>query len=597
MMTAGRGTAAGHAGTTSRHGGRPSRPDAKRGQRPGAVSARRLVQRLVELKNRFSAADRAAKLATLRALATTDILAPGMLHDYHEALLFLRAYPDDATIFKLACREAAAFGDRVSLLRRKDAAAASLLEDTGIVRTGMYYSYDYAVITWLVQWYGDDLEIDWDEYETTDRLDRFLALFCSWVENDGLDLADVGTREWIELGKGRRTSLRWFLENLRQHVASEALRTSLYDGLELPIVWQLGDSPAARTHAGRPASSPYYHHDALLRKTGDFRTAVASPLSAIRHASRREAGALIKMIRSTLSVRHRALYPVDYANPDEVIIAEVDRGYAIILFGMHPEHRLPIESDYGVLILKNGFIFGYGVGAMLFDQVEIAVNIFDTWRGGESRYVFTQFTRVFHHHFGIRRFKIERYQVGYDNEEGIQSGAFWFYRRLGFVPKEPRVQALAAKEQAKIDRNPSYRTPPAILEKLAESDLYLALDERSPAILDDFPLADLSLKVTAMIGREYDGDRDRAGRGCAARVAAALGAPKWKEWPKKERESFARMSLILALIPGLDDWPQADRADLVTLLRAKGASREAEYARLMTGQIRLRAALEKAARP
>jgi hypothetical protein len=370
----------------------------------------------------------------------------------------------------------------------------------------------------------------------------------------------------------------------------------LYDSLELPIVWQLADSPAARTHAGAPARKPYFHRDGLKRRIESFRREITEPLTSIEHARGRKAESLIKEIRSTLSVRHRALYPVDYANRDEVIVADIGRGYELVLYGMEADRRLPIESDYGVLVKKNGFIFGYGVGALLLDQMEIAVNIFDTWRGGESRYVFTQFVRVFHSHFGCDRFKIERYQVGYENEEGIQSGSFWFYYHLGFVPKVPAVRALARREQAKIDRDRSYRSPRAVLEKLAESDLYLTLGRSSTAIPDDFPVADLSLKVTRMIGERFDGDRDRAVSECSAAVARALGCRSWKRWSPAERQWFARLSLVMALIPRLDRWSSQDKRALVEIMRAKGGVREAEYARLVARNRKLRRVLEKVAR-
>lgn len=561
-------------------------------------SARTLVARLDALKSRFSPADRAAKLALLSRLRRTPILEPRALLRYHEALLYLRAYPGDRRVFALACRECAGFARRVAALRAHDRAAAEALEDSGLAETGMYYAYDYAVVIWLVRWYGDALDIDWDAFEDTEGIDRLLPLLCEWAESDGLDLADISTREWIESRKGSRStsSLRWLLENLRRSLPSYSHRMQLYDSLDLPIVWQLRDSPAARTHAGRRARKPFFHRDGLRREIGDFRQEITRPLRTIRRAPPRAADALIKTIRSTLAVRHRALYPIDYANRDEVLVAEVGRGYQIVLFGMQPPRRLPIESDYGVLILKNGFVFGYGVGALLFDQVEIAVNIFDSWRGGESKFVFAQFVRVFHAHFGSSRFKIERYQVGYENEEGIQSGSFWFYYHLGFVPKLEAVQKLAEREQRRIDRDPSYRSPAPVLEKLAVSDLYLTLEGDSRSIPADFPVADLSLAVTRLIGERFDGDGRRAAAACVESVARALGASGREKWPAEEQEWFRRLALVMAQIPDLARWPAGDRATLAAVMRAKGKPEEAGYARAMASHARLRSALERVAR-
>jgi hypothetical protein len=41
------------------------------------------------------------------------------------------------------------------------------------------------------------------------------------------------------------------------------------------------------------------------------------------------------------------------------------------------------------------------------------------------------------------------YQLGHDNEEAIESGAFWFYRKLGFRPGRADLERLAEREEAK----------------------------------------------------------------------------------------------------------------------------------------------------
>ncbi|MFH1267596.1 MAG: hypothetical protein ABIK89_17900 [Planctomycetota bacterium] len=559
-------------------------------------SARALVKRLGEIKTRFSPEEREEKLDILDRIRRTAIPAPGTLRAYHELLLFIRAYPDDEQILELVLQECDRFGARVARLRRSDAGAASKLDDSGIAGTPIYYRYEYATAVWLVKWFGDALEIDWDELEETEKLDTLLPLFCEWVENDGLDLGDISVEDWIALRKGERSSLDWLLENLKRAIPSYSVRNSLYDSVDVPVVWQLDDSPASRTHGGAPCPKPFFHRDGMLRRIDDFSQEIARPLSTIRLAPRRAAERLIRTIRTALAVRHRSLYPVDYASREEVFVADVERGYQVILYGIEPRQRLPIESDYAFLVLKNGLVFGYGVGALLFEQVELALNIFETFRGGESALVLAQVARVFRNLFGSKRFKPERYQVGYENEEGLKSGAFWFYYRLGFVPKDAKVHALARKEQAKINRNRSYRSSLSVLEKLATSDLYLTLEDDGPPKADDFPLADLSLKVTGMIGDRFGGNRKEAIQGCTESAARVLRCPGWRRWPADERESFERLSLIVALVSDLDRWPAKDKRALAGIMRAKGKPQEAEYVRLMLRHERLRAALERIAR-
>jgi hypothetical protein len=444
--------------------------------------------------------------------------------------------------------------------------------------------------------YGDDLSIEWDESHT-ERFDRLLPLLACWAENDGLDLSDLSSPEWIDLRKGgvSRSDLRWLLDTLRSRALPPAVRRHLYDSMDVMVRWRLRRRGASRTNAEVPSSPVYFHRGPLLRGKEGFLAEVRRRLPSIDPAPPAVARRMIRTARTALAVRHRALYPIDHASTKEVLIAECGRGYRLVLFGMNPLDRLPLESDYGALIVKDGVPIGYGVGAILFDQVEIAVNIFDSWRQGESAHIFSQYVRVFHSLFGCRRFKIERYQVGHENDEGLQSGSFWFYYKLGFRPVHREVRALAAREAAKLRKKRGYRTPLAVLEKLARSDLTCGLDQGSAGAKRDFPLADLSLQVTEMIGRRFGGDGRKAVRTCAAEVARALGSPRWERWPAAEREWFRRLSLTLSLVPDLESWPAADKKMITSIIRSKGRAEEREFVRLLLRSGRLRRALEKAA--
>lgn len=562
---------------------------------PKSVAGR--VRRLEKMRNRFGAAEREEKIRLLRTLRRDRIDDARSLLRYHEALLFLRAYPDDREVFDLASDECGRFLRRVRRLGRIDPEGAADLEDSGIAGTPMHYSYDLVTAGKLLRWFGDDLRIDWDEIEDTTGVDHLLPLVAEWAENDGLDLAEMETADWIALRKGDRkvSDLRWLVENLERVPAPPLVRRHAYDRIDLPVVWPLGESDASRT-LHRVSDGPLHFHDGpLLRKIADFRREITKPGPAVTPVPRREAERLIRSARVSLAVRHRALYPIEYANPEDVLLFEPGRGYRFVLYGMRHPYRLPWESDYGALLVKNGHPVGYGVGAMLFEQMEIAVNIFDSWRGGEAGYIFTQFVRAFHRHFGCTRFKIIRYQVGHENDEGLKSGSFWFYHKLGFVPRDAAVRRLAAKEEAKIARDRSYRTPLRTLEKLAVSDLFLDLRGEVRKGVDEFPLAELSTSTTRWIGERFEGDGRLARRECAEKVAKALGCRGWKRWPPSEREWFTRLAIPLARIRGLERWNAGDRKELVALIRSKGKPQETEYVRRMIGAERLRGALERVA--
>ena len=65
----------------------------------------RLVDKLDHIKARFEAGDAARKLGLLRRLSTAGITDAATLIRFHETLLFLLAYPQNAALTKAAARE------------------------------------------------------------------------------------------------------------------------------------------------------------------------------------------------------------------------------------------------------------------------------------------------------------------------------------------------------------------------------------------------------------------------------------------------------------------------------------------------------------
>ena len=229
--------------------------------------------------------------------------------------------------------------------------------------------------------------------------------------------------------------------------------------------------------------------------------------------------------------------------------------------------RLTLEADFGALLVKNGVPIGYGYAVLLFDRADIAINIFPTYRAGESPFVFARFASLFHHHFGARKLIMRRYQLGWQNPEGIESGSFWFYYKLGFRSVDAKVRALADEEAARLARRPGARSGPATLRKLAKCDMVLATDGTRVDGFRDTDVKAIGLAVTRMIERRYGGDRARALRDVKRRVAQALGARSVPE----------RIAPIAALIPDPARWPADDRRRLLAVLHAKEGRRERPF--------------------
>jgi len=185
---------------------------------------------------------------------------------------------------------------------------------------------------------------------------------------------------------------------------------------------------------------------------------------------------------------------------------------------------------------------------------------------------------------------VEAYQFGADNPEGIHSGAFWFYYRLGFRPVEPRLAQLAVGEFARMAVDRAYRTPPAVLRRFARSDLEL-LVPGDGAMEDPCDPADLSMAISRWIGRRFRGDRVTAEREAIEQVTRRLGVQGMERWPEDDRRAFRSLSLLMALVDDLDGWAAADKRALVALMRAKGGLSEQAYFDRMRAHPRFRQAM------
>jgi hypothetical protein len=228
----------------------------------------------------------------------------------------------------------------------------------------------------------------------------------------------------------------------------------------------------------------------------------------------------------------------------------------------------------------------------LFGTLDFAVNIFASFRQGESAYLATQLLRAYRRIFNMRTIVVDRYQLGHESAEALRSGSFYFYHRLGFRPRDPGVIRVLAEERAKIAADARYRSPIPVLKQLAADEVFLTLPGGLAAPEKRLRATDVSALVARQVAREFGGDRSLATRASTARVGRILGAPRRAGWPGAEQRSFARMSLVAALIPDLDAWSPTERRALVGVMRAKGSGSETGYARRLDAHARLRRSLE-----
>jgi hypothetical protein len=102
----------------------------------------------------------------------------------------------------------------------------------------------------------------------------------------------------------------------------------------------------------------------------------------------------------------------------------------------------------------------------------VSFNLFPTYRGVQAASVFARTLAMARRVFGVRSFGIAPYQIGHRNREAIESGAWWFYTKLGLRPRDTKARALARREQARQRAHRGYRSSTPTLERLARWPLY-----------------------------------------------------------------------------------------------------------------------------
>ena len=192
---------------------------------------------------------------------------------------------------------------------------------------------------------------------------------------------------------------------------------------------------------------------------------------------------------------------------------------------------------------------------------------------------------------------MDPYQLGHENEEAIRSGAFWFYRKLGFRSTDTRLRELTSREEARLVSNSSYRTPPRTLRRLAKHNLLYEVPSNTKSKpknrksdWDRFHVRNLSLAVVRRMAKDFGGNADEIRSFSESSVARVLGVNP-RRWDTRERRAFADLALVLGLIPDFPRWPRGDRQAVLRIIRAKAGRGEKSYLRLLRRHARLRSAI------
>lgn len=556
----------------------------------------RLLSQLEEYRYLFGPGETARVVDLLNSVASVRYSDSRYLIRLHEALLFLRAFPQGPGVVRKAEKLLNTFWERVQELRKRgvDLSSWDTFEFSGVTGTAIENTLSFDDARWLIGRMPGKVEIAWDNYEPGRELGSTWPRFMPLLEDDADVEADTPWRQWLEAAQGKKSaSPEWLIRRFEGLALSEHDKAELYDSLRLPLRWDLGNSRVSRTRNWERVRKAFYHTGPLISRS---QVSLAEELErnppALVKLSREQGKRVMDTIREVMLVRYRELYGTTLGDPASVVRADIGRGTLIYLWNLPPDRRLPLRAYVAGLTVKNGVPINYIEAIGLCEWMEVGFNTFYTFRGGETGWVYAQVLRCLCHLMGTTCVSVYPYQLGHDNEEAIESGAFWFYRKLGFRPGRPKLLRLVEREEGKIAANPKYRTSARTLRRLAAGHVFYELPGSDVGAWDTFSTREIGLRVNAHMARKFGGDARRM-RAESARSMARILSANSTLWSAPEKTSLENFAVAFALVGDLFSWTRKEKDALVQIIRAKAARDEMKFLHLTQTHARLRDALLK----
>ena len=568
-----------------------------------------LLTQLEAAKNNFHAGHATQIAELLHQLASLSLRDPHQLIRFHECLLFLRAFPHAESQVARLENLLNGFHRRIEKLRAANA-DMSLFDDfdtSGIAGTSMQDTLPFDVAQWLARRIPRHIEIAWNDYWEDYQGERARAntwpRFIPLLEEDADVEATIPWPRWLDAACGRKQPLSWLLDRFARLPLPPRQRAELYDSLRLPLRWRLENLKLSRTRNWSRPRQFYFHNSSLIQRSEvSLARELARSAPRFERLSIRGGKSVMNAIREIMLVRYRELYGTTLGDPRSVVRADLGRGVVMHFWGLPPNRRLPLRAYLAGYTLKNGVPINYVEAIGLCEWIEVGFNTFYTYRQGETAWIYAQALRCLCALTGAKCISIYPYQIGQNNDEAIESGAFWFYRKLGFRSGRRDLQALCEREEKRIAADPRYRTPPRTLKRLAEAHMFYELGT-SPGSTrghegawDRFSTRNLGQLVSRRMAREFDGDSGKIRQASLAAVCRTLKINP-RRFTADEQRALEDWALVLALIPGLPRWTGEEKRRVVAIIRAKAARDEMAYFRQTRGHVRLREAVLRLGSP
>jgi hypothetical protein len=438
-----------------------------------------MLEKLEAWKRQFGGPEKGGLERLLERVTRARFRDPVELIRLHETLLFLRAYPRTPRVARIADEMLAGFAERV---KGVDGAAFEDPEVSGIAGTVVGGVFSYEVARSLHARHGADVEIAWDRYDEIDRMGPVVARLIPMAREDWPVEAHVPFQKWVP-------GLGWLLARLKGPEAAD-----WYGSMGLPLEWKVAPE-VSRSMMRLPERKLFCHTEPLIRRSEvSLEAELAGPRISVRRVGRKETREILDLIMDTSAMRYRELYGFSHPDESDVRHADFGRGVEVYFFGVPPKWRLPLRAYHGGMFFKNGVPAGYVELLSLFERAEVGFNLYYTFREGESAWLYARLLHLFRQELGVNVFVVDPYQIGHENDEAIESGAFWFYRKLGFRPVNRVIASLVAHEEEQMRQDPGHRSDRHTLEVLADGYIVYEGPGAERGAWDRFNVHELALR-------------------------------------------------------------------------------------------------------
>ena len=512
-----------------------------------------------------------SRMELLRPLLGRPVRSPKALRVWHDLLLFLIAYPNVAEEHAAATSELQRVVGIAQDMAQRNGKLRYALINSGVEGIALQSTYTLRITAWMLKRWQDRVEL----FSVEAPLDECVELIRLLLPHSEMETVDQPVDDVAALlervfGPSRGVQLVRLVHLFLALQVDDRTRELLWSRMQVFV--KVEGAPGCGMSFARSPVGPVHVQSDEVRHSVELAEVLEQRVGGPLRLGRAAPKGLIDTARTVLATLHRETDPVTFAGAAELF--DMGGGLRVALFHLDVEHRLPFDSYVGFMAFKNGVPLAYG-GAWIFPgRSKVGINVFPALRGGNSAWFFAQLLRLYRQRFHVDRFEAENYQLGHNNPDGLKSGAYWFYYRLGFRPTTKALQRSAEREYPKLRNKAGHSVPLAVMKELVENGLELIVAGSDAPVIDT---AALTVAAQHHVVHRYGGERELAEKKVMARLQAGLPLGDLRRWTPASRHALALWAPALDMIPDLENWTKAAKRDVVRLVRCKGDDTETDH--------------------